>query len=117
MSIPSDEEFAKAEALARKRELHLDTIADIVRRESRQEYPLDYLAIWYDGPSRFRVYIFFDTTDFMNSAAGKSAVDVIVERVSELLEKYGRGTRQTNQVFSEVDSTERVGGNYWGRMH
>lgn len=116
MSIPSDEEFAKAEALARERMLHLDTIGDTVLREWRQEYPLDYLAIWPEGSGRYRVYVFFDTTDFMNSAGGKSAVEVILGRVAELLELYGRGTRQSNQIFSEVDSTERVRGNYWARM-
>jgi hypothetical protein len=102
--IPTDEDFARAEAAMRERDRGLSTIGEIVRARFYKLCPTAYgfYVLWQDDPN-FRAYFFVEGRNAVDDFASSDAYTELQDLVYKQLDAVGRGARDEITVEFSVD--------------
>ncbi len=119
-SIPSDEEFARADRWARGQSRNLDAVCSEFSQRFGVRCPLHEVDLLPQGEGTFQIYVFFEKDKDIEAAKESGIVEVMVAFVYDALERAGRGKREEISVVFEFDSDEnvraRVNGDYFLRL-
>jgi hypothetical protein len=107
-TIPSEEDFERASRLAAKRSLHLDSVAEAVKREFGSRCPLETVFVIPQRNNEFRAFIFYQKIPDVEVCLRDGTSQEIEEFIYGELERVGRGSRDTLTVEFEFDSDENV---------
>jgi hypothetical protein len=113
-TIPTDEDFARAEALDRERSRNLDDVCEAARRRFEKVCAFHDIYILPQQDVTFRAYVFFDEDKDIEVCRRSGVVHDIIDFVYAELERAGRGKRGDITVAFEFDSDENVTVNYEG---
>lgn len=120
VNIPTEEEFARAKASMRERDLGLSSVRESVLSEFKSRFPLHDLYIFSGVKDTFHPVILFKTERDVELAMSNGSVDALCEAIALGLEREGRGDRAQLVVVPEIDSDENVharfNGNYFYRL-
>jgi len=120
MSVPSEEDFARADRLAKERFRNLDVVAEHVKQHFMPICPLHNVYIFSERDVNFRACVFFKKDSDIEACKRGGIVDQIAEFIREELERAGRGKKEDTTVAFEIDSDENVdrsfAGGYWERL-
>lgn len=119
-SIPSDEDFARADGLDKERSRNLDKVCKNVIQHVRRICPLHDFWLLPQRDVDFRAYVFFAKDKDIQECQRSGIVQQITDIVYAELERAGRGKRGEITVALELDSDENVQatfhGNYFLRL-
>jgi len=113
-SIPSDEDFARADRLDAERYRNLDLVEMSVKQHFVPICQLNNIYILVQRDVNFRVYVFFKKDADLEDCKRNGITDAIAQFVREELERVGRGRKEDTSVAFEFDSHENVDRNFEG---
>ena len=112
-SIPSDEDFARADRLDAERSRNLDKVSENVKRHYREICPLHDVYLFPER-GNFRACIFFEKDRDLESCVHDGITQEIEDFVYAELERAGRGRKEEIRVAFEFDSDERIDAEFEG---
>ncbi len=112
--IPSDEDFDRAERLAKERSRGLDKVTARVLSRFKNLCPLHEFCIMDQIDVDFRAYVFFEKDEDIRECEDSGVNGQIVDFIYRALEHVGRGKREDITLAVEFDSDENVTANFEG---
>ncbi len=112
--IPSEEEFARAEALEEERDKGLSEVRDKLLEQFKDKGVHEVFMFFSPDTETFGAYVFYLTDKLIDEAKKSGLASQIEEAVYEELENVGRGDRNSLKLDVEFDSHENVENNYDG---
>jgi hypothetical protein len=118
--IPTEEEFARADALWRERIRGFDEVCSRLMERFKSS-GLHKVHLFNNRKAdEFGALLFYETNRQIEEAAESGLTETIKLAAIEELVRVGRGTPETIRVDVSVDSDEQVqrdyGGNYFNRL-
>jgi hypothetical protein len=113
-SIPSDEDFARADRMMEESFRNLDTVEKNVILRFKEVCPLHDFTLLPHDENSFEAYVFFEREKDIEECKQSGVSQAIVDFVYEELERAGRGSKSEIDVQFEFDSHENVLENYEG---
>ncbi len=113
-SIPSDEDFARADRLMEERSRNLDKISESVKQRFTLICALHNCYILSQRDVDFRAYVFFEEDKDIKACENSGICQEIEDLVYAELERVGRGKKGDITVAFEFDSDENVTANFEG---
>ena len=112
--IPSDEDFARASAVLKKRSRGLSQVRDKILECFQNSGELHEFFILDSSEKSFRAYVFYRWERQIKKAEESGLAIKIKNAIFNELQNFGRGSRETIQLEIEFDSHENVEKNYDG---
>lgn len=120
-NIPSDEDFARASAVLKKRSRGLSDVREKILRRFQNKGEIHEFFILDCSENSFRAYIFYRWDKQIKEAERTGLASQIQDAVFDELNNVGRGDRNSIDVKFEFDSHENIDqkyeGNYYNRLH
>jgi hypothetical protein len=119
-SIPSEEDFSRADKLMEERYHNLEGVEQRFMESFRKRVPLHSVFIFVKDKHHYNAYVFFDKDSDLAKYRKQSIVEEMEECLYMELERVGRGMRDDVTIAVEYDSHEGVvrdyGGDYRDRL-
>jgi len=112
--IPSEEDFARADALELERDKGLSDVRDRLLEQFRDKGVHELFVFFSPDTETFGAYVFFLKNDQVEDAKKSGLSSQIEEAIRNELENVGRGDRDLLKLNVEFDSHENVEKNYGG---
>lgn len=113
-NIPSEEDFARAEAAMREKNKGLSETCDQIKKRFKKNGVHEVYMFYDSDTNDFGAYIFYRWEHQIKEAEKSGLSSRIKNDVFEELEKAGRGSKEAIKVNFEIDSHENVEKNYEG---